>query len=194
MSPNILIAKVRKPITRAVVLAPVHATARQATWMPMNGRLRTTSMVSEPLRVKVVAVGVFDKTSPVLLRLKTTTLDAIRFGRRGASQTTRGRQLSSPLTRSFWILIHPWNDDRCAPFAVAPLSRLVQWVTVRARSPASLYETRGEKILEVFEQRTAPLGRAHRRWNASASQSILLQSAPCEEWSDVWASTPKIEE
>ncbi len=53
--------------------------------------------------------------------------------------------------------MHPWNDDRQAPFAVAPLSRLAQRVTVRARSPASLYEARGEKMLEVFEQRTSPL-------------------------------------
>jgi len=33
-----------------------------------------------------------------------------------------------------------------------------------------------------------------RGWNASASQPILLQSPPCEEWSDVGPSTSKIEE
>lgn len=65
--------------------------------MPMNGRQRKTSMVSELLRAKIVVVDLFDKTSPVV-------------------------------------------------------------------------------------------------WNASASQPILLQSPPCEEWSDVGPSTSKIEE
>lgn len=43
-------------------------------------------------------------------------------------------------------------------------------------------------VVDVFDK-TSPVVR-----NASASQPILLQSPPCEEWSDVGPSTPKIEE
>ena len=43
-------------------------------------------------------------------------------------------------------------------------------------------------VVDVFDK-TSPVV-----WNASASQPILLQSPPCEEWSDVGPSTPKIEE